>query len=194
MRRIILALLCFAPILSSYAEPVSPTLEQESRSRWDLVWRSAVLPGWGLIHAKAYRKGFITLAVTSALVGIEYRAHHKAEMKKEDWEDAKTLSFAYLASSPQADPQTLLGLSMIQENRHHSYEDTKQQNNLKLGLLTLKYCLQLAYTYWYGIQWEKEDLRSGLKMDLAPDASGNWERAGLGWTSYKAALGYTFVF
>ncbi len=140
-----------------------------SRSRWDLVWRSAVLPGWGLLYAKSYRKGILTLTITTLLIGSEIKGHREEEDRKEKLHEYQSVfTFSYL-NQPIINEQNLFLYSIVSEAKNN-LDHTREENELKLTLLGFKYLLQLGYTYWFGISWEQEGNQTGLKFDVQKDS------------------------
>lgn len=141
----------------------------ENRSRWDLVWRSAVLPGWGLIHAKAYRKGYVVAGITTILARSEYKGHNEEERERETFsESQKLLQFSYLNQPTLSDQNLLLLLNSLDSKK--DLDKIRDNNEMKLALLGLKYIMQLGYTYWFGVSWEKGTTQSGLHFDIQKDS------------------------
>ncbi|XDD54598.1 hypothetical protein AB3N62_01970 [Leptospira sp. WS4.C2] len=177
MKKIIFLLLLTA-FTVSHAEEVTSKNESpsdredskiENRQRWDLVWRSAVLPGWGLIHAKAYRKGYVVAGITTLLARSEYRGHNEEDQKRETFsESQKLLQFSYLSQPTFSDQNLLLLLLSLDSKK--DLDKIRENNELKLTLLGLKYIMQLGYTYWFGISWEKGTNQSGLQFDIQKDS------------------------
>ncbi|MEI1277807.1 hypothetical protein V6Z05_05725 [Leptospira venezuelensis] len=149
--------------LNSQEQTTSP--ETKDRSRWDLVWRSAVLPGWGLLHAKEYRKARFTMVITSILVLSELKGHKEEVERKEEFENARNLFIAYSNFYPQPDHGTMIFLANYQHSKQDDLDGVRSRNDLRLALLGAKYILQLAYTYWRGIQWEGDN-SSGLNLNI----------------------------
>ncbi|PJZ46396.1 hypothetical protein [Leptospira brenneri] len=141
----------------------------EMRSRWDLVWRSALLPGWGLIHAKSYRKGIAVAGITTLLARSEYKGHLEELHEKEKYTDSQTyLQLSYLNQPSINDQNLLLILNSLDAKK--DLEKIKENNETKLALLGLKYFIQLGYTYWFGISWEKGKTQSGFQFDIQRDS------------------------
>ncbi|TGL63402.1 hypothetical protein [Leptospira sarikeiensis] len=193
MKKIIVLSIILSSFISIHSQEFEKKEENisagfQDRSRWDLVWRSAVLPGWGLLHAKAYRKGIFTLGITSILLIYEYKGHKEEEEKKQNLEYSRDLFLTYSYFNSQIDPQSYLIFAGYQHKKQEDLEELQSKNDLKLGLLGLKYFLQLAYTYWYGIKWEGENT-SGFRLDIrtASFANKNGGETGLD-------LKYTFMF
>lgn len=173
MKKIIFILLLTA-FTGSQAADITPKdnlsdSKNENRSRWDLVWRSAVLPGWGLIHGKEYRKGYLVAGITTLLARSEYKGHNDEERGRETFsESQKILQFSYLNQPTSSDQNLLLLLYSLESKK--DLDKIRENNELKLNLLALKYIMQLGYTYWFGISWEKGTNGSGLQFDIQKDS------------------------
>ena len=139
--------------------------EIKNRSRWDLVWRSAVLPGWGLLHAKEYRKARLTMLITSILLISELKGHQQELEKKEEFENSRNLFLVYSNFYPQPDPGMVTFLANYQHSKQDDLDGVRNRNDLRLALLGAKYLLQLAYTYWRGVKWEGEN-SSGFDFNI----------------------------
>ncbi|PJZ78475.1 hypothetical protein [Leptospira neocaledonica] len=150
-------------IYSQEQTTVAP--ETKDRSRWDLVWRSAVLPGWGLLHAKEYRKGRFTMVITSVLLLSELKGHKEELERKREFEDSRNLFLTYSNFYPQPDPGMVVLLANYQHSKQDDLDGVRSRNDLRLALLGAKYILQLAYTYWRGIRWEEEN-SSGFDFNI----------------------------
>ncbi|TGN02875.1 hypothetical protein [Leptospira dzoumogneensis] len=157
MKKFVLFCIFFFGFTSLYSQEQTASPETKDRSRWDLVWRSAVLPGWGLLHAKEYRKARLTMVITSVLVLSELKGHKEEVEKKEEFENARNLFLVYSNFYPQPDPGMVTLLANYQHSKRDDLEGVRNRNDLRLGLLGAKYILQLAYTYWRGIQWEGDN-------------------------------------
>lgn len=184
------------PILSPDPKDKRSSEIENSRSRWDLVWRSAIVPGWGLIHAKAYRRGILTLTTTSIVLAVEYDGHREEASRKEDYHQASNTLLYYYLTAPQTNSDILLLLFAQRNSALDVYEYSRTENDLKLSLLAVKYLLQLGYSYWYGTFWEKEEVTNGFRFDLLPD-SGNSpysSASSFGYPSQKAVFSYNYVF
>ncbi|TGL12267.1 hypothetical protein [Leptospira meyeri] len=143
--------------------------QYEVRSRWDLVWRSAILPGWGLIYAKSYRKGIAVAGITTLLARSEYKGHIEENHEKEKYTDSQTyLQISYLNQPTMNEQNLLLILNTLESKK--DLEKIKDNNEMKLTLLGLKYFIQLGYTYWFGISWEKGSTQSGFQFDIQRDS------------------------
>ncbi|TGK08288.1 hypothetical protein EHO58_06735 [Leptospira selangorensis] len=166
MKKFVLFCIFLFGLTSIYSQEQTTVVpEMRDRSRWDLVWRSAVLPGWGLLHAKEYRKARFTMVITSILVLSELKGHKEEVERKEEFENSRNLFIAYSNFYPQPDPGMIIFLANYQHSKQDDLEGVRSRNDLRLALLGAKYILQLAYTYWRGVQWEGEN-SAGFDLNI----------------------------
>ncbi|TGM16414.1 hypothetical protein EHQ81_04095 [Leptospira selangorensis] len=167
MKKIVLFCIFFFGLTSIYSqEQATVAPEMKDRSRWDLVWRSAVLPGWGLFHAKEYRKARLTMIITSVLILSELKGHKEEVERREEFENSRNLFIAYSNFYSQPDPGMITFLANYQHSKQDDLDGVRSRNDLRLALLGTKYILQLAYTYWRGIKWEEGDNSSGFDLNI----------------------------
>ncbi|MBM9499413.1 hypothetical protein JWG44_04020 [Leptospira sp. 201903071] len=138
------------------------------RNRWSLVWRSAVLPGWG--HYKADRKKTAYVYGTLFWTGIAatFTAAQKVTQTKADYDQASLNAQILGGNSP------FLAGQILTNGKRESYKkaiDEYQQISTATAVL---YLIQLAHVYYTGISWEQEEvaltpqgsiLKKGLQMD-----------------------------
>ncbi|MGJ4745324.1 hypothetical protein ACQV5M_03100 [Leptospira sp. SA-E8] len=166
VKKFVLFCIFFLGLTSLHSQEQTTTVpETKDRSRWDLVWRSAVLPGWGLLHAKEYRKARLTMVITSVLVLSELKGHKEEVERKEEFENSRNLFLIYSTFYPQTDPGMFSLLANYQHSKQDDLDGVRSRNDLRLALLGAKYILQLAYTYWRGISWEGEN-SSGFDLNI----------------------------
>lgn len=167
MKKIVLFCIFFFGLTSIYSqEQATVAPETKDRSRWDLVWRSAVLPGWGLLHAKEFRKARFTMVITSVLLLSELKGRKEEMERKEEFENSRNLFILYSNFYPQPDPGMITFLANYQHSKQDDLDGVRSRNDLRLALLGAKYILQLAYTYWRGIRWEEENKSSGFDFNI----------------------------
>ncbi|WP_406600491.1 LA_0442/LA_0875 N-terminal domain-containing protein [Leptospira sanjuanensis] len=126
-----------------------PVKTSGTRSRWSLVWRSAVLPGWG--HYKAERKKtaivygalFWTGAVATGL------AAKQIESKKAAYDEASLYG--------QASGNLLFGEAYVGDKRAAYKKSIQDYQSVAAGT-ALIYLIQLTHAYFTGVEWEKEEI------------------------------------
>lgn len=173
---------------------ISRTIEE--RSRWDVVWRSAVVPGWGLYHAGEKRKAAFALGTFALFIGLEIQGHKDLESRKEKYDQSDDLLNAYLLSTRNADPFVLVSLQAQKEIQRLHYENAEYKANIKSALLAIKYLVQLGFAYYYGTKWEKGEIGSGWKFDIGRDTAGipQLDNGALLGVSQKYNLSYSLKF
>ncbi|TGL64245.1 hypothetical protein [Leptospira sarikeiensis] len=193
---LILLIFCF-PFSILFAAPENEAVPSSERSRWDIIWRSAVVPGWGLIHAGETRKGIFAFSTFAIFVALEIQGHKDLEHRNEKYEQSQDILNVYLLqfhSNP--DPVTLVTLQAQKEIQHLEYENAAYKSNVKLGLLVLKYLVQLGFANYYGLKWEKGELGNGFRLDVDKDyASLPYQGANSSFaSSQRYSLSYSFLF
>lgn len=166
------------------------------RSRWDIIWRSAVVPGWGLVHAGETRKGIFAFSTFALFVGLEIQGHKDLEARRERYEESRDLFNAYSLGTANPDPVTLVTLQAQKEVQHLQYENAHYKSNVKLGLLFLKYFVQLGFANYYGKKWETGEIGQGFRLDIDRDYSTSAYSGSMDSNlfSQRVSLSYTFVF
>ena len=135
---------------------------QRKRSPWDLVWRSAIFPGWGHRYA---REEYTGNAYSTSII-VLYLLHYFIDYQTKAAEDvAKTALFndavvkAYQYSSlgiPASFSNTMVASSFSTYASTVSAIDTQKELagnflNAAIGL----YLIQLVHSYFTGVEWAK---------------------------------------
>ncbi|WP_425269697.1 LA_0442/LA_0875 N-terminal domain-containing protein [Leptospira yasudae] len=170
--------------------PVNPS---GTRSRWSLVWRSAVLPGWG--HYKAERKK--TAIVYGALfwtgVVATGLAAKQIESKKAAYDEASLYG--------QVSGNLLFGEAYVSDKRSAYKKSIEDYQNMAAGTVLI-YLIQLTHSYFTGVEWEKEEIAitpdgvirtKGLQLDSMREMNPLNANSGnaLGW---RAEARYNWFF
>lgn len=163
-----------------------------NRTRWNLVWRSAVFPGWG--HYKADRKKIGIVYVSFFWFGamLTLIASDRIEEKKTEYENSARIG--------QFSDYALIREMIVHEKRSEYKKSIDDYQNLAMGTV-LVYLIQLAHSYFTGIDWEKEEititpqgsiLRKGIQLDSIRETNFlNSESRVFGW---KAEIQYNWFF
>ncbi|MCC5813447.1 MAG: hypothetical protein JJT78_01710 [Leptospira sp.] len=170
------------------------------RSRWDIVWRSAVLPSWGMFHAERNVTGSIYSGLFWGTLLYSFQLRNEATSAKSGYDQATLL---YQATRP--DLSSFIGPGgidstgfLIQDQVFSQYVgDAKSQFKAKtnqyngaLGLSALLYIIQLSHSYFVGVDWEEglgDSARGGFDMNSF------WESNGVGM-ELRSQFGYTWKF
>ncbi|RHX90763.1 hypothetical protein [Leptospira stimsonii] len=170
--------------------------QEPQRSRWDIVWRSALIPGWGLFHAGEKRKGFFALSTFGLFIALEVQGHKDLESRKEKYDQSSDLLNAYLFSAHNSDPLILVGLQAQKEIQRLHYENAEYKANIKSFLLAIKYLVQLGFAYYYGTKWEKGEIGTGFKFEIGRDTAGipQIDNGSIFGVSQKYNLSYSIRF
>lgn len=157
-----------------------------------MVWRSAVFPGWG--HYKADRKKIGIVYVSFFWFGamLTLIASDRIEEKKTEYENSARIG--------QFSDYALIREMIVHEKRSEYKKSIDDYQNLAMGTV-LVYLIQLAHSYFTGIDWEKEEiaitpqgsiLRKGIQLDSIRETNFlNSESRVFGW---KAEIQYNWFF
>ncbi|EPG74728.1 hypothetical protein LEP1GSC058_1711 [Leptospira fainei serovar Hurstbridge str. BUT 6] len=204
-------------LIEKYIEEQDASWEEyitTKRSPWDPVWRSAVLPGWGLSHMKqnAYGKTYQMLFIFSALA---YFGFEKAAQDRSSKHDNKVndillkdpLIYAQInAALPAATAQLFIQqdqISKLQDlnkikSQEHNYS-SYSHNALGIGIGI--YAIQLLHSYFTGKTWathnqvetpsgEKVSAGINVKSVYIPMAAGG----SLAGSEYRTDVRYVTLF
>ncbi|MCB1325635.1 MAG: hypothetical protein KDK35_10430 [Leptospiraceae bacterium] len=149
--------------------PDEPGSEESGlRSPFDLVWRSAVFPGWGHVHAGQSTTGIVYGALfwsAAILAAVEYGAVADA---KAAYEQESTNAFLVVAAVGQSGGTGLLLYSLSANNAaFDSYSREASRFAVSAGALALVYAFQLAHAYYSGVDW----VNAGL---VTPEGEQSW--------------------
>ncbi|WP_394854575.1 LA_0442/LA_0875 N-terminal domain-containing protein [Leptospira ellisii] len=136
-----------------------------SRSRWSLVWRSAVLPGWG--HWKAERKKTSIVYGSLFWGGVVFTAisANQIQQKKSEYDQSTLIA--------QFSGDLIFGEWYVSDKRAAYKKSIHDYQNAAAGT-ALIYLIQLTHSYFTGVSWEQEEtvlspqgeiLKKGLQLD-----------------------------
>ncbi|WP_167882224.1 LA_0442/LA_0875 N-terminal domain-containing protein [Leptospira langatensis] len=193
---------------SSWEEYIS-----KNRNPWEPVWKSAILPGWGLslmkkdTYARAYQV-VIGLSIIVAIGGSQAATvqKNKAEnrMSRILFEDPVTYAQIQAAGIPNSS----LYITKLQSDAFSEYNKDKHNqhqyetySHTGLGLAVGLYFAQLAQSYFLGKQWAThniiqtptgESVQEGFnfKSNLTPLAAGG----GSVLREYRSEVRYVSAF
>lgn len=165
---------------------VDPDIEDyysKPRSMWSIVWRSALVPGWGLTYGRDSGLGsvYTSLFIVTALGGAGYKASLKSLEKSIDDKLITDLVIqpflltTFASASTNSTATTAASLSTDLKNYQNSYntpiklykymqtkDDFDQQvanSNKVLAAAVGIYALQLIHSAIYGYFWAKRTPR-----------------------------------
>ncbi|EQA43649.1 hypothetical protein LEP1GSC050_1538 [Leptospira broomii serovar Hurstbridge str. 5399] len=150
--------------------PPVPTPVTPSRSRWSVVWRSAVLPGWGHIYAGRKTTGIVYSGLLVSSLGYAAVSAKHAHSAKSDYDQASLTSTLIFGNSSIG-----LGSIYVSGKKSQYQHDVKEYNN-SLAIVGAVYLVQLVHSYFTGGSWAKEDVV--LSSDGTPIRNGIQWNAG----------------
>lgn len=136
-----------------------------TRNRWSLVWRSAVLPGWGHYKAERKKTGIVYGALFWSGVVATAFASQQIGKKKSEYESSTLIA--------QTSGNLLAGELIVSGKRADYKKSIQDYQSIAAGT-ALIYLIQLTHSYFTGISWEKEEvavtpegsiLKKGIQLD-----------------------------
>ncbi|EMJ93266.1 LA_0442/LA_0875 N-terminal domain-containing protein [Leptospira alstonii] len=165
------------------------------KNRWSLVWRSAVLPGWG--HYKADRKktGIAYGALFWGSLFLTMTAAKNVKNTKSEYENVSAA--VQLLPSDQI---PALRQWIVSGKRSEYKKSIDDYEKVATGTVLI-YLIQLANSYFTGIIWEKEEiavtptgaiLQKGIQLDSMRES--NVFNSGSGSLGWRAEVRYNWFF
>jgi hypothetical protein len=148
----------------------------EKRNKWSIVWRSAVLPGWG--QWKAGKKGYASLTFFSMLGAAAYvNSQRRAALAEEKTYNLLTTPLGIdtlltLATQNETDPNkkwnskfspgqtgsgALVTPIILGQVFYSPYGNAVNKYNNSLQIIEVIFAAQLIHAFFIGRAWEKED-------------------------------------
>lgn len=176
---------------------------KRKRSKWDLVKRSAVFPGWGHDYAKMektgdfYRFTFLTSLLFGGLATLDVDSQ-KNKLKVE--RDDKLLTYGLLFGGSNVSSLGFLFMQPIStyNKKIANLELEERLGNILLGGALGIYIVQVVHAYITGVKWEKTPPRNysnyeGFKISFHQDKVSKYNAVNT--VSYPAfQLGYNISF
>lgn len=146
---------------------------QRKRSPWDLVWRSALFPGWGHRYAREEYTGNAYSTTIIVLFGLQYFINYQANAAEDVakvalFNDAVVKTYQYSSIGVPASYSSTFVL-----NGYATYETTmsaiNSQRELASNFLNLAiglYVVQLVHSYFTGVEWSKVQPRDYSNEEL----------------------------
>ncbi|MDX1958288.1 MAG: hypothetical protein SFU98_06925 [Leptospiraceae bacterium] len=146
------------------------TKKEEKRRWWSPVWRSAIVPGWGVYHTskKFVVPGLIFLATAGAF-SYATSTNNEFNSAQSDYTGRSTFISLASLSSPTAggapDGTRILLGALINESFYQPVNSAAETGNNAQRILGAVYGLQLLYTAYLGRKWEKEAPKTAVILN-----------------------------
>lgn len=150
----------------------------DKRNKWSIVWRSAVLPGWG--QWKVGKKGYAALSFVGMLGAIGYvSSKRSAALAAENSYQSKMIfvGFGTLSSIGGTGgifPSGTAGIvtsAVLANSLFQPYGTAVTNYNNSLQIIGIVYGAQLIHSFFLGRAWEKEDPNTSIGKKAA---YGDW--------------------
>ncbi|EMF80466.1 hypothetical protein LEP1GSC188_5181 [Leptospira weilii serovar Topaz str. LT2116] len=160
-----------------------------TRSRWDLVWRSAVFPGWGHYTINRKKIGIFYGALFWGGIVLTVLSTEEIERKKSEYKDAALIG--------QISENLLLREAILNGRRSEYKKSLDEYENIVIGTVLI-YFIQLTHSYFTGVNWEKGKivasggaiLRKGIQLDSMRET--NFLNSKM--TDWRAEVRYNWFF
>ncbi|QDK23180.1 LA_0442/LA_0875 N-terminal domain-containing protein [Leptospira weilii] len=160
-----------------------------TRSRWDLIWRSAVLPGWGHYKINHKKIGIFYGALFWGGIVLTVLSTEEIERKKSEYKDAALVG--------QISENLLIREAILNGKRSEYKKSVDEYENIVTGTVLI-YFIQLTHSYFTGVNWEKEKivapggaiLRKGIQLDSMRET--NFLNSKM--TDWRAEVRYNWFF
>ncbi|WP_061235029.1 LA_0442/LA_0875 N-terminal domain-containing protein [Leptospira weilii] len=160
-----------------------------TRSRWDLIWRSAVLPGWGHYKINHKKIGIFYGALFWGGIVLTVLSTEEIERKKSEYKDAALIG--------QISENLLIREAILNGKRSEYKKSVDEYENIVIGTVLI-YFIQLTHSYFTGVNWEKEKivapggaiLPKGIQLDSMRET--NFLNSKM--TDWRAEVRYNWFF
>lgn len=134
---------------------------KEKENKWSIVWRSALVPGWG--QWKAERPWlaagtFITFIGAAAVFNSQYKAYSEQE---KTYQNVTLLISLPTTNIGSTQTEKLLIGAIISNGYYSDFASTTNQANQTLQIIGLIYGAQLIHSYFIGRDYYLKKENSG---------------------------------
>jgi hypothetical protein len=160
--------------------------KEEPRKKIQILWRSALIPGWG-----QWKAGKKPIAVATFLILLGSAGYAASEVrsfnaKSDNYANNSTIVTGVLFLNPNlanVDPFTkVLTSALINKSSFSEVQATQNTANNGLTVLGALYGLQLIHSFFIATKWEKEGIvtpsgktiSEGLNFNITPKIISNY--------------------
>lgn len=151
-------------------------VKKYKKSKWEIVARSTILPGWGQWKADKKRyAGLSFVAVTGAGIYtyVKYIAFKKAETT---YNQNSIIPGFFIYNQPRGSNfgTTAVTTLVLANKIYQPFKDAQIAGNNAIQLLSFIYATQLIHSYFIGSKWEKDGKKTTIgNIDAIVDWSLN---------------------
>lgn len=182
-----------------------PPMQIADRSRYDIVWRSAVLPGWGEFHAGNSKWGWINSSafVSATLLSAYFYSEKQSAKHRYDSRSsifrpsvAGYVLFTQLSANQFFTPYSFNYVRYIDDDtrNYRDYKQATERFNESLAGLAGIYLFNVIHSYFTGISYEKADLQSRFFLRGKIRRFGRQQNSTSGGVEVVYSVGYHFYF
>ncbi|MCE9599103.1 MAG: hypothetical protein K8S54_14165 [Spirochaetia bacterium] len=121
---------------------------RKSRSQWSPVWRSALLPGWGMQFVGKTKEAKIYGSIFAVTFANAYWMRTQALESKRTYEQASLFSKAALAA-----PNGLPLVYFVDANSNKRFRRSVERYNLSFEIMSIVYLVQLTHAFAAGREY-----------------------------------------
>lgn len=173
-----------------------------------MVWRNAVLPGWGFYYAEKKNHSYIYAGLFWAPLLFAIHTKSQVDSARSAYNNANNFyqwgrpELTYLARGENIQGQTQLPQAFVQETILREFSNLAKKDlqakivtyNTSVQLAVFVYFVQLGHSFLLGKQWEKSfsethqsESNSGWQIHS------RWEWVGIDWET-RSSMGYSWRF
>lgn len=154
---------------------------QKPRSPWDLVWRSALFPGWGHRYAREDYTGNTYTSTILILLPIAYFINYQANVAKQALDsslETKIVS-TYLQYTSVGLPVSITNASLYRiygnyETAIVAIDSQKEFSTILFNSAIFIYLFQIGHAYVTGVEWAKTKPRNYSNEELMKQTGFNF--------------------
>jgi hypothetical protein len=154
---------------------------QKPRSPWDLVWRSALFPGWGHRYAREDYTGNTYTSTILILLPIAYFINYQANVAKQALDsslETKIVS-TYLQYTSVGLPVLITNASLYRIYRNYetaivAIDSQKEFSTILFNSAIFIYLFQIGHAYVTGVEWAKTKPRNYSNEELMKQTGFNF--------------------
>ncbi|MCX7997380.1 MAG: hypothetical protein N3A69_00325 [Leptospiraceae bacterium] len=182
------------PTKEEIPEP-TVTKTPDKRTWFSIVWRSALIPGWGQLKAERYYSAGFAFLFTLGALGSAYSSVNNLQTAENNYRVLSSLTPVITASGGTGDPTGSLVIGTLYNQVVFSgYQSNVSKANNSVQVLTVLYGLQLIHAFFVGRAWEKEEPPSSMHLIKGWNVSFTSGTRLPNRETYQVQFEYTFRF
>jgi hypothetical protein len=141
-------------------EPTKDTKVEakEVPNKWNIVWRSALVPGWGQWKAGRKAQGVLAFFIVAGAAGYVVSQRDIAHSAEAEYKSKSTIFGLGSLSTVTSTNVTsqLLTTAVVSNSLFVPYQSAVTNANNAFNVLAIAGILQIGHAYYVGRNWERE--------------------------------------